>query len=77
MDTVKLNGEGFNVFVSDGQKIKKGEKLMEFDPAYIREHAVSDACIVIFTGMSDGQELRLEKERRVKRLEEIGSIQRK
>lgn len=77
VDTVKLNGEGFNVFVSDGQKIKKGEKLMEFDPAYIREHAVSDACIVIFTGMSDGQELRLEKERRVKRLEEIGSIQRK
>ena len=55
VDTVKLNGEGFNVFVSDGQKIKKGEKLMEFDPAYIREHAVSDACIVIFTGMSDGQ----------------------
>ena len=77
VDTVQLNGEGFNVFVSDGQKIKKGEKLMEFDPAYIREHAVSDACIVIFTGMSDGQELRLEKERRVKRLEEIGSIQRK
>ncbi len=26
VDTVKLNGEGFTVFVSDGQKIKKGEK---------------------------------------------------
>ena len=25
VDTVKLNGEGFTVFVSDGQKIKKGE----------------------------------------------------
>ena len=36
VDTVKLNGEGFTVFVSDGQKIKKGDKLMEFDPAYIR-----------------------------------------
>ncbi len=26
---------------------------MEFDPAYIREHAVSDACIVIFTGLTE------------------------
>ena len=77
VDTVKLNGEGFHVFVSDGQKIKKGEKLMEFDLEYIREHAASDACIVIFTGLVAGQELQLEGEKRVKRLEEIGSIQTK
>ena len=74
VDTVKLNGEGFNVFVSDGQKIKKGEKLMEFDPAYIREHAVSDACIVIFTGLTEGESLSLEGEKQVKRLELIGQI---
>ena len=74
VDTVKLNGEGFTVFVSDGQKIKKGEKLMEFDPAYIREHAVSDACIVIFTGLTEGESLSLEGEKEVKRLELIGQI---
>ena len=74
VDTVKLNGEGFTVFVSDGQKIKKGEKLMEFDPAYIREHAVSDACMVIFTGLTEGESLSLEGEKQVKRLELIGQI---
>lgn len=74
VDTVKLNGEVFTVFVSDGQKIKKGEKLMEFDPAYIREHAVSDACIVIFTGLTEGESLSLEGEKQVKRLELIGQI---
>ena len=74
VDTVKLNGEGFTVFVSDGQKIKKGEKLMEFDPAYIREHAVSDACIVIFTGLTEGESLSLEGEKQVKWLELIGQI---
>ena len=74
VDTVKLNGEGFTVFVSDGQKIKKGEKLMEFDPAYIREHAVSDACIVIFTGLTEGESLSLEGEKQVKRLDPIGQI---
>lgn len=74
VDTVKLNGEGFTVFVSDGQKIKKGDKLMEFDPAYIREHAVSDVCIVIFTGLTEGESLSLEGEKQVKRLELIGQI---
>lgn len=74
VDTVKLNGEGFTVFVSDGQKIKKGDKLMEFDPAYVREHAVSDACIVIFTGLTEGESLSLEGEKQVKRLELIGQI---
>ncbi len=74
VDTVKLNVEGFTVFVSDGQKIKKGDKLMEFDPVYIREHAVSDACIVIFTGLTEGESLSLEGEKQVKRLELIGQI---
>ena len=74
VDTVKLNGEGFTVFVSDGQKIKKGDKLMESDPVYIREHAVSDACIVIFTGLTEGESLSLEGEKQVKRLELIGQI---
>ncbi|HBM47041.1 MAG TPA: PTS glucose transporter subunit IIA [Lachnoclostridium sp.] len=74
VDTVKLNGEGFHAFVSDGQKIAKGDKLMEFDPVYIREHAVSDACIVIFTGLTEGQQLTLEGEKQVKRLDQIGMI---
>lgn len=56
------------------RKLRKAEKLMEFDPAYIREHAVSDACIVIFTGLTEGESLSLEGEKQVKRLELIGQI---
>lgn len=74
VDTVKLDGKGFEVFVSDGQKVKKGDKLMEFDPAFIRENAVSDACIVIFTGLTEGQQLKLEGEKTVERLEKVGQI---
>lgn len=74
VDTVKLDGKGFEVFVSDGQKVKKGEKLMEFDPAFIRENAVSDACIVIFTGLTEGQQLKLDGEKKVEQLEKIGQI---
>ena len=28
IDTVALNGEGFEVFVENGQKVKKGEPLL-------------------------------------------------
>lgn len=31
LDTVKLNGEGFDVLVGEGDKIKKGNPIAEFD----------------------------------------------
>ena len=38
------------------------------------EDAVSDACMVIFTGLTEGQQLTLEGEKQVKRLDQIGKI---
>ncbi len=49
IDTVKLDGKGFKVFVENGQDVKKGDKLMEFDDEYIKANAPSDACLCIFT----------------------------
>ena len=43
VDTVKLDGKGFEVFVTDGQQVHQGDKLMEFDLSFIREHADSEA----------------------------------
>ena len=34
IDTVKLDGKGFEVFVESGQKVKKGEPLMKIDIDY-------------------------------------------
>ncbi len=31
IDTVKLNGEGFDVMVEAGQKVKKGDPIMKLD----------------------------------------------
>ena len=59
VDTVALGGKGFNVFVESGQQVKKGDKLMEFDIDYIREHAKSDACLVIFTGLPEGTSIEM------------------
>ena len=41
IDTVKLDGKGFEVFVESGQKVKKGEPLMKIDIDYLKENAPS------------------------------------
>ena len=47
VDTVKLEGKGFEAFGKDGDQVKKGDRLMTFDLAYVKEHAVSEACMII------------------------------
>lgn len=57
IDTVKLDGKGFNVFVKDGDKVKRGDKLMEVDLKYISENAASTAIPMVFTNLEDGQKI--------------------
>ncbi|MFR9189673.1 MAG: PTS glucose transporter subunit IIA [Anaerotruncus massiliensis (ex Togo et al. 2019)] len=40
IDTVKLEGKGFQSFVEVGQKVKKGDKIMEMDISFIREQGL-------------------------------------
>lgn len=62
IDTVKLNGEGFKVFVENGQKVKKGEPLMELDLAYLKAHTPSITSPILCTELEDNQKIRLLKE---------------
>lgn len=59
MDTVKLNGKGFEVFVENGQKVKKGDKLLKIDLEYLKTAAPSICSPVICTELQDNQEIRL------------------
>lgn len=59
IDTVALDGKGFEVFVTDGQKVKKGEPLMKIDMEYIREHAPSLCSPILCTELEDNQKIRL------------------
>lgn len=36
LDTVAMNGDGFNCHVKIGQSVKKGDKLITFDPEKIK-----------------------------------------
>ena len=37
LDTVELNGEGFEAFVKDGDRVRKGDRLIRFDRSAIQE----------------------------------------
>lgn len=74
VDTVKLEGQGFEMFVKDGDFVKKGDKLMAFDIQYIKEHAKSEACIAVFTGLTEGEEVVMKASGHVDAQDEIAEI---
>lgn len=59
IDTVKLDGKGFEVFVENGQHVNKGDKLMAIDIDYIQKNAPSLCSPVICTELEDTQKIRL------------------
>ncbi|WP_160678884.1 glucose-specific PTS transporter subunit IIBC [Clostridium sp. C8-1-8] len=59
IDTVDLKGEGFELIVEVGQKVKKGEPLLKIDVEYIRANAKSIISPVIFTNMSEDEVIRI------------------
>lgn len=61
IDTVKLAGQGFEVFVENGQKVKKGEPMMKLDLDFLRTHAPSIMSPVICSEMEDNQKVRVLK----------------
>ena len=53
VDTVKMQGDGFQVFVTEGQKVKTGDKLLKFDRDKIRKAGYSDTTAVLVTNSDD------------------------
>jgi PTS system glucose-specific IIA component len=49
VDTVELEGEGFETFVSEGQKISAGQLLSKFDIENIKNKVPSTDIIIVFT----------------------------
>lgn len=61
IDTVKLDGKGFETFVKDGDTVKKGDKLLSFDLNFVKENAPSITSPCICTSLNDKQKVRLLK----------------
>lgn len=71
IDTVKLNGKGFDVLVETGQTVSAGQPVMRLDLSYLKKHAPSLISPVIITELPDGYKLHPVKTGKVKNGEKI------
>jgi glucose PTS system EIICBA or EIICB component len=53
IDTVKMNGEGFRGLVNNGDRIKAGQLLIEFDLGLVKARAKSHLTPIVVTNSSD------------------------
>lgn len=74
IDTVKLNGEGFEVLVENGQKVKKGDPMLKLNLDYLKKHAPSIVSPVVCTELEDNQKIRLLKEGEIQTGEELFAV---
>ncbi|SEA04596.1 PTS system, N-acetylglucosamine-specific IIC component [Thalassobacillus cyri] len=57
LDTVKLQGEGFEVFVTEGQRVKMGDKLLHADLDYLKANVPSTISPIVFTNLNEGEKV--------------------
>ena len=74
IDTVNLQGKYFDVHVSDGQSLKKGELIMDFDREKIMAEGYDTSACLIFTEPAEGSHVEREAERNVKAGDRIAVV---
>lgn len=52
LDTVSLKGQGFEVFVKEGDRVRKGDRMMHVDLEYVRKNAPSLESPIVFGELS-------------------------
>ena len=60
VDTVAMNGEGFECLVKEGQQVKAGEKLIVFDRDKIAAAGHPDVVVVLVTNSDDYANLSIQ-----------------
>ncbi|MBS4176646.1 PTS sugar transporter subunit IIA [Lederbergia citrea] len=53
LETVGMKGEGFTAYVKEGDKVKTGDKLVDFDMGLVTEKAASTITPIIITNGDD------------------------
>ena len=74
VDTVNMKGDGFELFVAEGDQVKKGQKLIAFDIEKIKKAGYSPVTAVLLTNSEDYDGFKVLKTGATKTGDELMSI---
>lgn len=77
IDTVKLEGKGFELLVNEGDEVEVGTSLLKVDLPYIEKHATSTITPIVFTNLQENQVLKVNKGKAVAKETEVAIIDKK
>lgn len=75
VDTVNMKGDGFVLLVNEGEKVKKGQKLLTFDIEKIRTSGYSPVVAVLLTNSDDYPDFKVLKTGKTAAMEKIYTIE--
>ncbi|MCM1125313.1 MAG: glucose PTS transporter subunit IIA [Lachnospiraceae bacterium] len=75
VDTVNMKGEGFELLVSEGEKVKAGQKLITFDIAKIKEAGYSTVTAVLLTNSDDYPDFKVLKTGETECMEKLFTVE--
>ncbi len=75
VDTVNMKGDGFELFVREGEKVKAGQRLMVFDMEKIRAAGYCTTTAVLLTNSDDFSGFRVVKMGRTEQMEKLFMVE--
>lgn len=74
LDTVKLNGQGFDLLVSASEKVEVGQPLLKFDKEYIQSQGYDVITPVLVTNSAEFEEVITEQTQNIKAKDKIITV---
>ncbi len=74
IDTVALEGNGFEILIEEGEAVRCKDLLMRLDLAYLKEHAKSLVSPVVCSGLEENRKINLLKKGEIKAGEPLFEI---
>jgi PTS system sucrose-specific IIC component len=75
VDTVNMQGDGFELLVHEGDKIKAGQKLIRFDISKIKAAGYSTTTAVLLTNSDDFSDLKVLKNGQTDFMEKLLAVE--
>lgn len=65
LETVKLTGRGFKAHVKEGDTVKPGDLLIEYDPAFMEKNKMDMSTMIVLLGTTEGQLKKMNLDKQV------------